>query len=404
MAEQKFTEAGKAGQKFRSALSSAYGATKSGVKSLGRKAKLGYDYLNDIITEYGQEPLLNLYPQSVNLVSAATEFGAGVAGIPTSLGRYPYYDRPTQFDKQSQVSAEPKAIEEKKAEVKEITSSAPKAETKIWRVMLDGGDPSQDQFYGSEKAAKDALNKEQARRKAERDYLVQTIGEKEANKRLGKEKKNIGAIAGIKFPAKTETEEEYLRDQYMQNARIGGITAQPKSREDVLRSKLEGMGATKEQQDKYFQNLERLSSGRKERELASKERASKFRSDIAAKEAGIEQLNIYNKQLSSLKKAYNQAGEYGDYVEQYRIGDFINSYTAGVPEEMGARQKAAERGYFQNKNKELEEKIRRDREAKIAAERASRANPDYYQFNSQPTYQPTSYQEPFANNINFSKL
>ena len=399
MAEQEFTEAGKVGRNIRSALGSAFRSAKSG-------AKRGYNYIEDVVKEYGQEPLLNLYPQSVNLTAAGTEAAYGLAGKPASFGRFPYYNIPTQFDEQAEPpKTEEEPVKVEREETPAITTSIPKAESsKIWRVMFEGSEPSQDKFYGSEKAAKDALDRERARRKAERDYMVQTIGEKETNKRLGKEKKNIGAIAGIKFPAKTATEEEALRDQYMQNAAIGNVTAQPKSKEDVLRSKLQNLGATKEQQDKYFQNLERLRSGREAREKESKDRYSKFRSDIAAKEASTEQLNQYNKQLSSLKKAYRNAGKAGDYVEQYRIGDFLNSYTAGVPKEMGARQKASQEGMIEAKNKELEEKVRRDREARIAAERTSRANPDYYQFNSQPTYQRNSYPEQFANNITFSNL
>lgn len=397
MAEQKFTEAGQIGKDIRSKLGSA-------VKAAGSGAKWGYNYINDFVTEYGQEPLLNLFPQARNLFAAGGEVAAGMANQPVNLGRLPYYDLKTQFDKREEQKQVAAPVETQQ-EVPAITASIPKAESsKIWRVMFEGGDPSQDKFYGSEKAAKDALDRERARRKAERDYMVQTIGEKETNKRLGKEKENIGAVAGIKFPAKTAKEEEALRDQYMQNAVIGSVTAQPKSKEDVLRSKLQNLGATKEQQDKYFQNLERLRSGREAREKESKDRYSKFRSDIAAKEASTEQLNQYNKQLSSLKKAYREAGRAGDYVEQYRIGDFLNSYTAGVPKEMGARQKASQRGIIQDRINELAEKVRREREARIAAERTSRANPDYYQFNSQPTYQPTSYPEQFANNLTFSNL
>jgi len=280
----------------------------------------------------------------------------------------------------------------------------PRSKANIWRVMFEGGDPSQDKFYDTEKEARDALDREQARRKAERDYMVQTIGEKETNKRLGKEKKNIGAIGGVYISGKTKEEETALKEQYKKNAAIGSVAAQPKSKEDVLRGKLQKMGATKEQQDKYFQTLNRLRSEREDREAASKARYDKFRSDIAAREASAGQLNQYNRQLSSLKKAYREAGRAGDYVEQYRIGDFINSYTAGVPEEMGARQKASQRGMIATKNRELEEMFRREREARIAAERTSKANPDYYQFSPQPTYRPTYYPEQFANNITFSNL
>jgi hypothetical protein len=228
---------------------------------------------------------------------------------------------------------------------------------KLWRVMLEGGDSSKDTFFDT-------------RDKAEAEL-----------KRMG----GKGAVAGIKFPAKTAGEEEKLRDEYIFRAGTKGrvaSTVKPETEEERLTRKLTEAGATPEQRDRYLKNLERLSSGREERELASKERASKFRSDIAAKRASEEQLNQYNKQLSTLKRAYREARMSGDYVEQYRIGDFINSYTAGVPKEMGARQKASQRGIIENRNKELAEMVRRDKEARIAAERASRANPDYQQYNS----------------------
>ena len=91
MAEQEFTEAGKVGQKLRSGLASAYKAAKGG-------AKWGRNYIKDFVTEYGDETLLNLYPQAVNLTAAAGEAIAGVADKPVNLGRYPYYNLQTQFD------------------------------------------------------------------------------------------------------------------------------------------------------------------------------------------------------------------------------------------------------------------------------------------------------------------
>ncbi len=367
MAQEKFTEAGELGKRTRSALGSAYRSAKSGVKR-------GYDYIEDVIKEYGQEPLLNLYPQAVNLTAAGTEFGMGLAGKPANLGRYPYYNIQTQFDEPQKIEAEPVNVEQK--ETQTITVSKPKAKPNLWRVMLEGEDQTKDLFADTEDDAK---------------YLLKQMG-------------GNGAVAGIRIGGKNKEEEEKLKEQYIQRASMGGKAIPSKTEEERLTRKLTEAGATPEQRDRYLKNLERLRSGREERELASKERASKFRSDIAAKRASEEQLNQYNKQLSTLKRAYREARMSGDYVEQYRIGDFINSYTAGVPKEMGARQKASQRGIIENRNKELAEMVRRDREARIAAERASRANPDYQQFNSQPTYQPTSYPQQFANNLTFSNL
>lgn len=359
MAQEKFTEAGELGKKTRSALGGAYRSAKSGIKR-------GYDYIEDVIKEYGQEPLLNLYPQAVNLTAAGTEFGMGLAGKPANLGRYPYYNIQTQFDEPQKIEAEPVNVEQK--ETQTITVSKPKAKPNLWRVMIEGEDQTKDLFADTEEDAK---------------YLLKQMG-------------GNGAVAGIRIGGKNKEEEEKLKEQYIQRASMGGKAIPSKTEEERLTRKLTEAGATPEQRDRYLKNLERLSSGRKAREAASKEQIAKdkerferfksggsisqFASDIAAKRASEEQLNQYNKQLSTLKRAYNEARRAGDYVEQYRIGDFINSYTAGVPKEMGARQKASQRGIIENRNKELAEMVRRDREARIAAERASRANPDYQQF------------------------
>jgi hypothetical protein len=350
MAEQEFTEAGKVGRNIRSALGSAYRSAKSG-------AKRGYNYIEDVVKEYGQEPLLNFNPQATNLIAAGAEAAYGLAGKPASFGRYPYYNIPTQFDeqvKQPQPVDEQAGVEQE--EVPTITVSKPKAKPNLWRVMLEGEEGKKDLFADTE------------------DEAI----------RLLEKKGGKGAVAGIRISGKDKEEEEALKEQYIKRSESGGSGVKPQK--------------TSEQNKKYLANLERLRSGRESREAASKEQIAKdrerferftsgagrsqFASDIAAKRVSEDQLNQYNKQLSSLKKAYRNAGKVGDYVEQYRIGDFLNSYTAGVPKEMGARQKASQRGMIAAKNKELEEKIRREREARIAAERASRANPDYDQFNS----------------------
>jgi hypothetical protein len=262
-------------------------------------------------------------------------------------------------------SAKPLSITgEKKAEVKAAPKSATKAKDEeppppdIYRVMLQGGKSSEDEFYDTKEAADAALKK---------------MGGK-------------GAVAGIRFPAKSREEKSTLKEQYMQQARIGEKTAMlPKSDETekdrIMRQVVEvNPRATKAQQESYYNTLTASRAKGAEREAASKERAAKFRSDIAAKEASNEQLSQYNQQLSTLKRAYRDARRTGDYVEQYRLGDFINSYQAGIPKEMGARQKAARTGIIAERNRELSEKMRREREARVAAERTSMANPDFQQF------------------------
>lgn len=359
--ENQFTEAGKAGRQFRSALSSAYGATKSGVKALGRGAKAGYDYINDVVTEYGQEPLLNLYPQSVNLAAKATEFGAGVIGIPTSQGRYPYYNLPTRFDKQTPVA---EVFEnEQQTEIPSIPLKKPYAKPNLWRVMLEGSDPSKDLFADTEDEAK---------------YLLKTL----------QDKGEKGVIAGIRIAPKDRNdkeEEERLKAEYIKRAETKGKSDIPQESPIVT-----------EKRKKYLENLERLRSGREAREAAAKKRdeenrqrferftsgagRSKFASDVAARQASEDQVNQYNRQLSTLKKAYRNAGRNQDYAGQFKLGKLLDAYEAGIPKEMGARQKAARQGIISKRNQELEEKFRRARDARAAQERVNMTNPDAAQF------------------------
>lgn len=385
---EKFTEAGQIGKDIRSKLGSA-------VKAAGSGAKWGYNYINDFVTEYGQEPLLNLYPQAVNILAAGSEVAAGMANKPFNAGRFPYYDLKTQFDKreeQKQVAAPVEAQEE--IPTITVTKKAAKPKSDLYRLMLKGGDSRKDTFFATEEAAQSALEDERARRKAERDYMVQTLGEAETLKRLGKEEKDIGAVAGVSFPAKTKEEKKALELQYMKKSLSGGKTPKAKeTEEEAIKRRVREVNpqATPEQQENYYKTLTAARAKGAEREAASKERAAKFRSDIAAKEASNEQLSQYNQQLSTLKRAYRDARRAGDYVEQYRLGDFINSYQAGIPKEMGARQKAARTGIIAERNRELSEKMRREREARIAAERTSMANPDFQQFNANQFGQGLTY-------------
>lgn len=277
---------------------------------------------------------------------------------------------------------------EKKAEAKATPKSATKAKDEeppppdIYRVMVKGGKSSEDEFYDTKDAADAALKK---------------MGGK-------------GAVVGVRFPAETSEKKSQLKEQYMQRAAIGGkVATTPKANEteeEAIKRRVREVNpqATPEQQQNYYNTLTASRAKGAEREAASKERAAKFRSDIAAKEASNEQLSQYNQQLSTLKRAYRDARRAGDYVEQYRIGDFINAYQAGIPKEMGARQKAARTGIIAERNRELSEKIRREREAKVAAERTSMANPDFQQFNTQFTPQSLTSSNQFGQGLTYSKL
>lgn len=249
---EKFTEAGQIGKDIRSKLGSA-------VKAAGSGAKWGYNYINDFVTEYGQEPLLNLYPQAVNILAAGSEVAAGMANRPFNAGRFPYYDLKTQFDKREEQKQVAAPIETQQ-EVPTITVSKKATQPKpdLYRVMLKGGDSRKDTFFATEEAAKSALEDERARRKAERDYMVQTLGEAETLKRLGKEEKDIGAIAGVRFPAKTKEEKSALELQYMKKSLSGGKTPKAKeTEEEAIKRRVREVNpqATPAQQQNYYNTL-----------------------------------------------------------------------------------------------------------------------------------------------------
>ncbi len=200
---------------------------------------------------------------------------------------------------------------EKKAEAKAIPKSATKAKDEkpnpdLWRVMMKDGDASKDTFYDNEKDARNALEAERARRKVERDYMVQTLGEAETLKRLGKEQKDIGTVAGVRFPAETSEKKSQLMEQYKKKARGEVAAKSDETEKDRIMRRVREINpqATPEQQQNYYKTLTASRAKGAEREAASKERAAKFRSDIAAKEASNEQLSQYNQQLSTLKRAY----------------------------------------------------------------------------------------------------
>lgn len=252
-----FTEAGQIGKDIRSKLGSA-------VKAAGSGAKWAYNYINDFVTEYGQEPLLNLYPQAVNLFAAGGEVAAGMADKPVNLGRFPYYDLKTQFDKRASSEApaigtptidtpaieapaiETPAIEtpKERKEAETITETKKDASPqKLWRVMLQGGNASEDTFYDNEDDARKALA---------------AMGGK-------------GAVAGIRFPAKSREEESALKEQYMQQAAIGGNVAMvPKTgetEEERITRKISEVNpnATPEQKARFLETLSKSRARGRER-------------------------------------------------------------------------------------------------------------------------------------------
>jgi hypothetical protein len=396
---EKFTEAGQFGKDIRSKLGSA-------VKAAGSGAKWGYNYINDFVTEYGQEPLLNLYPQAVNILAAGSEVAAGMANKPFNAGRFPYYDLKTQFDKreeQKQVAAPVETQEE----IPTITVSKKAAQPKpdLYRVMLKGGDSRKDTFFATEDAAKSALEEERARRKAERDYMVQTLGEAETLKRLGKEEKDIGAIAGVRFPAKTKEEKSALELQYMKKSLSGGKTPKAKeTEEEAIKRRVREVNpqATPAQQQNYYNTLTASRARGRERggyaeeyqaavaqrktpspyeerrmqEEARNRKMSDFITRSAARDAAREKEQSFQREYNYLKgieRSARKSGQFGIALDAKRQLDDLSGSLGSNARNVTARRKLFETEAMESAKRNIEARDRLRREKLI---KSTTSNPE----------------------------
>ena len=345
MAEKEFTEAGQFGKDIRSGLASAYRAANGG-------ASWGKNYIKDFVTEYGDETLLNLYPQAVNLTAAAGETIAGVANKPVNLGRYPYYNLQTQFDKkQAEANASPNAPTAITAPTGSSTKFIPLNEpagktinNKLnYVVKTYGENPSAEVFTDKEKA-REALKSLYAKnQKATMSNVPADKAEEfAASSIVDKVAKNKEAIRKLRNP---QTEEEIL--QVAEN-----------------RGRME----------------EGIAKANEEKRVKDKAEGAKFAgwlSNVKAGRASEGALNDYNKQLGLLKSAYSQARQTGDPLAAFQINEYIQEYQSGIPKEMGARKRFAESGALRERNEMLRNKMEDARQQAERERRLSRVNPDY---------------------------
>ena len=375
MAEQEFTEAGQVGKKLRSGLASAYKAAKGG-------AKWGYDYINDFVTEYGKEPLLNLYPQAVNLTAAAGETVAGIADKPVNLGRYPYYNLQTQFDEpltegtsQETEPPTPKRTLENSDLLSEYyggvenvpvrRAEAVKPSGKLYRVMYAGKGAEASEVYETKEEADAALKK---------------AGGK-------------GAVAGVDMSRKPKegakakvSYRNYLKSEL--GAEIPAEQAEARSKryvDQLDQAKMDKMAydenLKKAKSPEYKTALqERVRLANEEKRVKDKEAGAGFeswRSDIRAKKVSEQDFNTYNQQLGLLKQAYAQARKAGDIEGAFYLSRNIEDFQAGIPKEMGARKKEIEKRTLLKRNAMLAEQERIAREEAERSIRTQAANPDY---------------------------
>jgi hypothetical protein len=354
MAEQEFTEAGQVGQKLRSGLASAYKAAKGG-------AKWGYDYINDFVTEYGQEPLLNLYPQAVNLTAAAGEAIAGVANKPVNLGRYPYYNLQSRSAEplpsgtsQEPEPPEPKATLANRDLLSEYyggfdnvpVRKAEPVKKKLYRVMFAGKGAEASQTYET---------------KEEADAALKAAGGK-------------GAIAGIDMSRKPKegakakvSNRNYLKGELGEELPAEDVQARKQAYLDkdtqVYANKTMYDDALKRAKSPEYKAAlqERGRLANEAKRAKDKEAGAGFeswRSDVKARRGAEDTLNRYNQSIGLLKQAYTQARRSGNFEKAFDISERIQKNEANVPREMGARKKYFEESAIRNRDAMLAEQER----------------------------------------------
>jgi len=135
-------------------------------------------------------------------------------------------------------------------------------------------------------------------------------------------------------------------------------------------------GMSEEQRKKFAEGLGGVLERRKTREQEWEKRTEKARAESRAQQATASeerainnQLKFYNQQLGTLRRAYNQARRNRDEGALFEIGQAIDAWSAGVPEDPKQQRDAARRGILREKFEQLERERRR-------REELARTNPD----------------------------
>lgn len=135
-------------------------------------------------------------------------------------------------------------------------------------------------------------------------------------------------------------------------------------------------GMSEEQRKKFAEGLGGVLERRKTREQEWEKRTEKARAESRAQQAKASeerainnQLKFYNQQLGTLRRAYNQARRNRDEGALFEIGQAIDAWSAGVPEDPKQQRDAARRGILREKFEQLERERRR-------REELARTNPD----------------------------
>lgn len=370
MAEE-YTEAGRTGKRLRESISSkassAARAIRSGTSSLAGRAKSADEYITEAFREYVSEPLLNVYPQAVNVAAATGEAAAGLANRPIDLGRYPYYDLPTRFDRtqaseQEEVPtitvSKPRTKQEpqRAAEKEKPAESAPR---RMYRAIIRG-EPESDELFDTKEAAESYLKgtgKEGVVAGISfKGKSAEDVAQKEAAYREGlqTEKTRKADLAQLYAARQKEAADRVSRmrqaaEEY-DAAATPELKAQARSQAEAVR--LEQMlaqgtrGMSEEQKKKLQAGVSGVLQRRGERELETQRQVFQAREQTRARLAGKTQQQEaeeiekrYTATIKPLYRAAREARRARDFGAQAAIEDMISTYTADVPRDRKERVK-----------------------------------------------------------------
>lgn len=267
-------------------------------------------------------------------------------------------------------STEPLSITgKKKVEAKAAPKIQAEEPKRLWRVMVQDGNASEDTFYDTKEAADAALKK---------------IGGK-------------GAVAGVRFPSKSREEESALKEQYMQRAAIGGAVAMtPKAgetEEERIKRKISEVNpqATEEQKARYLQTLSQSRARGRERggyaeeyqaasakgkaptpyeeqvmaEEARNRRMSSFLARNAAKQIADQKERAFRNEyryLNKIERLAKKTGQFDVALEANRGIRELSDIIGTNPTNVSARRKLFEEEAMNEVNREIQARDRLRRE------------------------------------------
>jgi hypothetical protein len=223
---------------------------------------------------------------------------------------------------------------------------------RLYRVMYAGKTADKDEVYKTQKDADEAL------------------------KRAG----GKGAVATVNLSQKTRGVEFSDEETEARNQRYIAQLEKRKSDKMAYDENLKRIKSP-EYKAEVKERLRLANEAKLEKDRAEGAKFAKWSSDVSARRQAGAQLDFYKKQLGVLRRASSQARQAKDPITELAINQAIGAYTAGVPQESGAMQRAAEEGMIAERNKMFADQMRAAQEEEARRNRTAAANSDYNQYN-----------------------